>query len=177
MSTFITKSFLGHSTSKNHRHFSPAAGFYWLIKLSVLPLTPSSKVPKKLPDVNLYYQIVSKPFYEQISSKFFACGGHLLAHKTTNSALNFQFQSPLIKLPQMLTFITKSFLSHSTSKYHKNFSPAAGIYWLIKIPVLPLTPSFKKKLPQMSTFITKSFLGHSTSTNHRNFSPVAKSPK
>ena len=52
--------------------------------------------------------------------EIFACGGHLLAHKTTSSALNSQFQSAMKKLPQMSTFITKSFLDHSTSKNCQN---------------------------------------------------------
>ena len=93
-STFITKSFLDHSTSKNCQ--------------------------------NLCLQ-----------------QANLLAHKTTSSALNSQFQSAMKKLPQMSTFITKSFLDHFTSKNCQNFSPAASIYWLIKLPVLLLTPSFK----------------------------------
>ena len=39
----------------------------------------------------------------------------------------------------MLAFITKSFLGHFTSKNHRNFSPAAGIHWLIKLPELGIT--------------------------------------
>ena len=37
-------------------------------------------------DGDLYYQIASKPFFAQKSSKFFACGGQLLVgDKTYNS--------------------------------------------------------------------------------------------
>ena len=57
--------------------------------------------------------------------EIFACGGHLLAHKTTSSTLNSQLQSALKKQPPMSTFITKSFLGHSKSKNYRNFSPAA----------------------------------------------------
>ena len=46
----------------------------------------------------------------------------------------------------MSTFITKSFLDHSTSKNCQNFLPAAGIYWLIKLPVLLLTPIVRDEL-------------------------------
>ena len=89
MFTFITKSFLGQPKSKNRRNFSPAAGIYWLIKLSVLSLSHEIQLLK--------------------------------IHK---------------KLPSMLAFINKSFLGHPKSKNNRNFSPAAGIYWLIKLSVL-----------------------------------------
>ena len=39
---------------------------------------------------------------------------------------------------KMLTFITRSFLGQPKSKNHRNLSPAARIYWLIKLSVLPL---------------------------------------
>ena len=52
--------------------------------------------------------------------EIFACGEHLPVHKTTSSALNSQFQSAMKKLPQMSTFITKSFLDHSTGKNCQN---------------------------------------------------------
>ena len=81
----------------------------------------------------------------------------------------------------MFTFITKSFLGQPKSKSHRNFLPAAGIYWLIKLSVLSLSHEIQllkihKKLPSMLAFITKSFLGHpksSKSKNHRNFTPAA----
>ena len=57
-------------------------------------LTESWSLRRSIP-ANFYYQIVSKPFYEQRLSKFFACGGHLPAHNTTSSALNSQFQSAI----------------------------------------------------------------------------------
>ena len=57
--------------------------------------------------------------------EIFACGRHLLAHKTTSSALNSHFQSAMKELPQMSTFITKSFLDHSTSKSGRWQAPAA----------------------------------------------------
>ena len=107
MLAFITKSSLGHPKSKNYRNFSPAAGIYWLIKLSILSLSHEIQLLK--------------------------------IHK---------------KLPSMLTFITKLFLGHSTNKNHRNFSPAAGMCWLIKLPALPLNHSFKK-LPQTLSFTAK----------------------
>ena len=90
MFTFITRSFLGQPKSKNHRNLSPAAGIYWLIKLSVLSLS---------------HEILLK------------------IHK---------------KLPSMLAFITRLFLGQPKSKNHRNLSPAAGIYWLIKLSALSL---------------------------------------
>ena len=132
--------------AQNCPNFLPAAGIYWLIKLPVLPLTSVSKCHKKLSQMSTF---ITKSFLGHSTSKnhgtmeIFACGGHLLAHKTTSSALNSQFQSAMKKLPQMSTIITKSFLDHSSSKNFQNFSPAAGIYWLIKLPVLLLTPIFK----------------------------------
>ena len=81
MLAFTAKSFLGHCTSLGHC----AAGIYWLLKLLVLPLNYQILVLKFLekvpPVVSLYYQIVSRTFYEQKSSKFFTCGGYLLALK------------------------------------------------------------------------------------------------
>ena len=122
MSPFIAKSFLGHSTSINHRNFSPAAGFYWPKKL------PASKyIEKSASDVNLYYQIVSKPFYEHKSSKFFACGGHLLAHKTTSTALNSQFQSSLKKTASDVNLYYKIISRPFYDTNHRNFSPAAKV--------------------------------------------------
>ena len=92
MLAFITKSFPGHLRSKNDRNFSPAASIYWLIKIN--HKIPVIKILENClsSDVSLYYQIVSRPSKEQKSSKFFACGGHLLAHKTTSSALKSQFR-------------------------------------------------------------------------------------
>ena len=62
---------------------------------------------------------------------------------------------------------------------HQNFSPAAGIYWLMKLPVLPLNNikvpvlKFLEKVPQMLAIITKSFLGRSTRKDLQNFLPVS----
>ena len=101
---------------------------------SLLPYPPSLSLQSASDVISLYYQIVSRPFYEHESSKFFACGRHL--KKTTrliklpvppldNPILVLKF---LYKVPQMLSvFITKSFLGHSTSMNHQNFLPAAGI--------------------------------------------------
>ena len=70
---FITKSLLGHSTCKNPRNVSPAAGIYWVIKFTILPLNPSFKIHFKTAyDIGLYYQIAFRPFHVQKSSKFFA---------------------------------------------------------------------------------------------------------
>ena len=88
MSTFITKSFLGHSTSKNHGDFC-----LWQANLLAHRTTSSalnsqfqSAIKNCTSDVNLYYQIVSRPFFAQKLSKFFACGGQLLGgDKTYNS--------------------------------------------------------------------------------------------
>ena len=74
----------------------------------------------------------------------------------------------------MLTFITKSFLGHSTNKNHRNFSPAAGMYWLIKLPAMPLNPSFKK-LPQTLSF--KLLTAQSVYDISQFFSPAVKSAK
>ena len=89
-------------------------------------------------DVSLYYEIISMPFYKQNHINFSPAAGiywliKLPVLPLDNEILDFKF---LDKVPKMLTFITKSFLGHSTSKNHQKFSPAAGIYWLIELPVL-----------------------------------------
>ena len=79
---------------------------------------------------------------------------------------------------KMFTFTTKSFLGQPKSKNHRNFSPAAGMYWLIKQPALPLNHSFKK-LPQTLSFITKLLTAQSVynTTIFLNFFATAKVPK
>ena len=72
---------------------------------------------------------------------------------------------------KMFTFITKSFLGQPKSKNRRNFSPAAGIYWLIKLSVLSLSHEIQllkihKKLPSMLAFFNKSFLGHPKSNKN-----------
>ena len=95
MFTFVTKSFLGHSASKNNRNFLPVAGIYWPIKLPVLSLDTIFKFPRKLSQMLTW--LIKLPVLPLIDS---------------------QLQNPLKILPRMLTFTTKSFLSQSTSKYH-----------------------------------------------------------
>ena len=76
----------------------------------------------------------------------------------------------------MFTFITKSFLDHSADKNHRNFSPAAGMYWLIKLPALPLNHCFKK-LPQTLFFITKLLTAQSVYNISQFFRPRRKFQK
>ena len=66
----------------------------------------------------------------------------------------------LDKVPQMTDVSLLQIISMPFYKQnHRNFSPAAGIYWLIKLPVLPLDNQildlkFLDKVPMMLTFIT-----------------------
>ena len=102
----------------------------------------------------------------------------IITHSNWN--LN-QYSIQLWKSLIGVSLITKSFQGHSMCKNYENFSPAAGIYWLIKIPVLPLVnPSFKVPWKTASDVgisilipITKSFLGHFKNRNYLNFSPAA----
>ena len=107
MLPFIVKLFLSHSANKIHRNFSPAASINWLIKLPVLNLN----VPREIAsDVSLYYQIVSKPFYEQNSSKFSPAAGMGINWFIKLPVLHLNHLIPFLKfrekVPQMLAFIT-----------------------------------------------------------------------
>ena len=126
--------------------FSPAAGIYWLIKLPVLPLrSPKFKMPRKTAsDVNLYYQIVSRPFYEQKSWKFSPAAGIYWLIKLPVLPL----RSPKFKMPRKTASDVNLYYQIVSRPFYEQkswkFSPAAGIYWLIKLPVLPLrSPKFK----------------------------------
>ena len=131
MLTFITKSFLGHSTSKNHHNFSPAAGMAHKTTSSALKWSnPCFKVPwQSASDVNLYYQIVSRPFYKQKSSKFFACGGHILAHITTSfevpwkSASNVRPHYQIVSRPFYEKKSSKIFACGGYLLAHRKFYP------------------------------------------------------
>ena len=111
----------------------------FLLNNQILVLKFLDRVPQ-MTDVSLL-QIISMPFYIQNHRNFSPAAGiynwliKLPFLPLDNQILGLKF---LDKVPKMLTFITKSFLGHSTSKNHQKFSPAAGIYWLIELPVLHL---------------------------------------
>ena len=58
----------------------PEGGENFPLSLSCLHLLHKLSLISTSGLISFKYTIVSKPFYEQKSSKFFACGGHLLVH-------------------------------------------------------------------------------------------------
>ena len=74
--------------------------------------------------------------------------------------------------------ITKSLAGHSICQNLRIFSPAVGIYWVIRLSIMPLNPSFVfiERLPMKLVFITKSLIGLGLCQNPQKFSPAANSP-